>query len=193
MDNGSWFIVHGNLLFMGYLFLWIRYVIVIKTLLVIPNAVKDLLFAMLLRPVQFANRSFIPTYDLFVKNFFVILNAVKDLLFAMLLRPVKSANRSFTAFRMTNLLKRHFTFRGHRIFKLRMTNLLKHCFFLRFKALLLFHHRFCQHSLFNKFNRGAAIAQEFLVKILQLIFITHFIFPGIAQVHDLFKTGVVTG
>ena len=73
-----------------------------------PERLKDLLFAMPLHPVQFANRSFVPTYDKFVKNFFVILNAVKDLLFAMLLRPVKSANRSFTAFRMTNLLKRHF-------------------------------------------------------------------------------------
>ena len=51
----------------------------------------------------------------------VILNAVKDLLFVMHLRPVKSANRSFTALRMTNLLKRHFSFRVRRIFKLAMT------------------------------------------------------------------------
>jgi hypothetical protein len=39
-----------------------------KNLFVILNAVKDLLFAMLLRPVQSANRSFVPQDDKLFKN-----------------------------------------------------------------------------------------------------------------------------
>ncbi len=41
MDNGSWFIVHGNLLFMGYLFCADQMCYFQKKHFVILNAVKD--------------------------------------------------------------------------------------------------------------------------------------------------------